>query len=316
MKEKLNLFGLYDSECQINNNFDIDKIYYEFGIRILNSKIKSSIFENMEYKKSLCELISTNNIEGIKAIGKDVYKKCVGIDKLIPQEYWDDIEKFNHPSLECLYHPHFRLAFEKLKEIYKPNSDVLVLCSCGGSKPYSNNQNYSVLLKASKAGYFDLCILSIYPVFLHPLDISVAYPYCFYDWPHNESKKLEEIKDENKTHYLIEFLLKHSYKKIIFIHSGKLQNVISKLKEYNLNNIEIIDILDDKEFVNDMEMMFKNVWRSRIFRSNQIRIFLKKELHLENDPRIEEIFAYSPTGLKNKMKRENANQKINTLEFI
>ena len=262
MENETNEFGYYISEFDIKPDFDKDKAIFQIGLRHLYNKSKMFTGLSPELKKKYNDILNDpeNYKEDVMEVGREQYASCVSEEQLIPEKYWADVQTFTPPKLSFLYHPHFRLLFDLVKNVYKMNSDTLVVCSCGGAKPYINNKKYNMLLKASKAGYFDLVVCSVYPVFLHPLDTSRMYPNSFYEWPHIESPQLRSDLQNNKIHYLVEFLNLFHYKKIILVHNGKHTYFYQKIKEIcsNWDHIESIDIFPDNEDEEKLKEKFQS----------------------------------------------------------
>lgn len=173
-------------------------------------------------------------------------EKCIApdADQLIHYSDWANPECFFKPSLMHLYHPHWRLAFDRMLSQYQRKNDVLVVLFCGGTKPYSKNKMFKTYLSAAKLGAFDLSVASLYPVPLYPFDASRLYPYVISDWPHDAGPRLTELSCEVYAAYFREFLIKTGYKRVIFSHLGfgDRQLMVDLAKQYAPESCEIIDL--------------------------------------------------------------------------
>lgn len=293
---ELNEFNYYHSEYDVEPNFDKDAAIYQIGLRMVYNKAKMSTGLNPAIKQKYTHIL--NNQEEFKDeiinIGKEQYLKCVSNEQLIPEKYWVDVRAFTPPKVTALHHPHFRLLFDLSKDIYKMNSDTLVVCSCGGSKPYIDNSKYSMLLKASRAGYFDLMVMSIYPVFLYPMDTSRMYPNSFYEWPHTESPRLFDDYANNNLHHMVEFLNLFHYKKVILIHTGKYEYFYRKTVEIceSWPWIEYIHILPDDEMLKKLKDKFASLWPTRVFISKALRERMLQILGKEDDTVLKNLWNF------------------------
>lgn len=138
---------------------------------------------------------------------------------LIPKENWVDVTEFFGTRAKAIFHYQFNELWFKALQKYEATSENLILFSCSGAKPYSKNSTYKKYInKAKKYKCFDIAIVSSpNPVLLHPLDTSIQYPNIFYDFPHVESKELEDLMVQNNVQCLSYLINKHKYKKVILI---------------------------------------------------------------------------------------------------
>lgn len=202
-----------------------------------------------EYKA----IMKASNEERLKlkqALKETLVAKCIAPDEdqIIHYKEWAHPESFNQPSLMHLYHPHWRVAHDRILSSYKRANDTLVVMFCGGSKPYSQNAMFRLYLNAAKQGVFDFLVSSLYPVPVYPFDASKLYPYVVSDWHHRSSPRLEELSIKVHADYMVEFLKKTGYKKVIYHHIGlgDRQATVDEVKRRLPSDIELVDINRDE----------------------------------------------------------------------
>ena len=188
-------------ECEFPKlgDFNLDKTYFVLGLRnymrIVTVEYKPMYRKSEEARKFLKEFQKKLNMEWAiqKAKELDIFEDIVNEGKkaiqflgtlkeqIIDPKYWDDISNFFGMGTKLIFHPHLWLAFLEQLKSFEPTSDCLVVCQCGGTKPYSNAKNKRWLVDASiKSKKFDLCVWSVMPIMITPIDFSVSYPFYFY----------------------------------------------------------------------------------------------------------------------------------------
>lgn len=283
---KVNSLGFYPSESYVGEKFNYTDACMILGKRWIDHKLNLTTI--LVSQKAIYAAKLTDK-EFLFKKGEEQFKHIVSKEQLIPYEYWTDISIFFKPSMLNVTHPHYRLLMERLKEKWVKNSDTLVFSPCSGSKPYSKNMMYQSILKGAKAGYFDYAIKSVIPVMLYPIDTSMMYPNCFYDWPHYESEKLVEFATTQCLQMLIDFLITFNYKKVIFINNGFEQRyamIINGLRKTGL--FEVYDTSEDAEWLDAMKKKYKGMWQARINSSRETRKAIFK--YINGDDKLREIF--------------------------
>lgn len=169
-------------------------------------------------------------------------------DQIIHYSEWDKAEAFAGASLSHLYHPHWRLAHDRILDQYRRSNDVLVVMFCAGTKPYSSNKMFQIYVDAARRGAFDYLISSLYPCPVHPFDASKIYPYVISDWHGQSSSRLEDLSIQVHVDYMIEFLKQTGYKRVVYHHIGlgDRQRTVDAVKERLPGDIELIDINRDE----------------------------------------------------------------------
>ena len=175
------------------------------------------------------------------------------VDKSIPKKYWDKFSNFIGVNQQVICHPHFFQAFfnevEELKN--KEHSDTLVMINCSNKKPYNSTPAYNRYIKASLGTrLFDLCILSVYPTMLTPIDTSVRYPHICYNWPHTDSESLLSFRSILCA-FAIYYLIKNAgYKHVINLDFGHNSTKIKHLRDiFGINVINFYDFVPYKTII-------------------------------------------------------------------
>lgn len=227
--DKSELFlGYRKSEIKPEFDFNEEEAIYKLGYNYIKYKLyqysSKVILDNNSRKIILCENYLKSDEKGrhdiILETGKEIYNKMtLNENNIIPKEFWTDTVKFSKHNLDNFFHPYFYILLDELFKQYKPESENLLVMSCASTKPYSKNSMYKQFLRHASYGCYDLTILSVYPIFLYPLDASVQYPFNFYDWPHNAdiSKSFSELRASICGMYLARFINKFKYKKVFYL---------------------------------------------------------------------------------------------------
>lgn len=166
---------------------------------------------------------------------------------LIPKEHWDSFENLMGSSFDIWCHPHLHFAhYKQIDEMMKlKRSKYLVVLPCSAAKPYSQMQRYGRWVRASNdLRDFDVFIFSVIPTFIAPYDSSIRYPFANYSWLHDKtSPMLDSLKILQSVNLFVDAVRALDYSKLIFIHSGTLDDRIQLLKDrYKFSDESIIDI--------------------------------------------------------------------------
>jgi hypothetical protein len=167
------------------------------------------------------------------------------IEKNIPKEYWDAFSNFYGVNPAQLHHPHFYLGFEvELEQLEKCKlAESLVVLHCAARKPYSDNKGYKQYIGASREFRdFDVCILSLYPTMITPLDTSVRYPHICYDWPHIESPGMLYHYEAHNLRMLAYLIKRLKYKNVIFIEWGQMKHLHLLRDYYGIDYISLREL--------------------------------------------------------------------------
>lgn len=231
-----NEFGYRPSEFTPENNYDIDEykefLFYRWYRRLL----RYDVFRDALWRKLVSASTEQEAMAAKAEVIEALSKECIVPEEqqLIPYKYWAKPDEFDGSNIQQLYHPHWRVAWDIVNEKFKPNSKMLVVMPCGGRKPYSNNPRYKMMMKAARAGYFDLVIESLYPVPVYPTDFSNLYPYVISEWPiHPPSDKLIETYGNVHSDYMADFVTRHGYERVIYSNAGDYERdiIIEKVRK-------------------------------------------------------------------------------------
>ena len=269
--------GYYARELNLNAYGTIDQYKTHFFNRIYKH-VKNNIGESRPMLKYIRTPDGPEREELKRQITEKFAAKCIAPEsmQLIPYDQWGDPTCFDGPTLMHVYHPHWRLAWDRLLANYKSNSDTLLVLFCGGSKPYSSNNLFKLYCNAAKTGIFDFMIASLYPCPVYPFDASLLYPYVVSDWPHTSSPRLTDLYREIHAQYMAEFLRVANYKKVIYClgDSEERQGTVNLVRKYKPEETTLIDLCSDRDLIAVVKEQFP------LFRSNpgimEIRLPLLK----------------------------------------
>lgn len=237
-------FGYYESELKLITHGTPEDYKETLVQRILDQA--KFITPPPKLVRQLREADDDERQRILDELRKETMLKCIAPDdeQVIHYKDWADPHCFFKPSMMHAFHPHWRLAHDRILKNFKPGSDTLLVMFCSGTKPYSANQTYKVYLNAAKQGVFDFMVASLYPVLVHPFDASRLYPYVMSDWPHRASSRLTEVYRRTLTEYTREILEKGGYKKVIYLHNGlkNRSHVVDLIRERAPEGCEIIEI--------------------------------------------------------------------------
>ena len=268
-------------ECEFPKlgDFNLEKTYFVLGLRnymrIVTIEYVPMYRKSNEASKFLKEFQKNLSMKWAiqKAKELDIYEDIVNEGKkaiqylgtsreqIIDPKYWDDIANLFGMSTKLILHPHLWLAFLEQLKSFEPTSDCLVVCQCGGTKPYSNAKNKRWLVDASvKSKKFDLCVWSVIPIMITPIDFSVSYPFYFYEAGHFASNSTINFEVETSVSYgLMLLILAKKYKKVVFLNNtswedeGNLRYIEPFLKQSEIEYHNVITEEDLQEFTKVMK---------------------------------------------------------------
>lgn len=235
-----------------------------------------------------------------------LYNKMVKDEQLIPRKLWDNPNNFNGTKMDTIFHPHFNLLWDSVVETWKPTSSHLMLASCSGSKPYSENLQYQKYIKMHERGFGDFIIISSpCPVAVKPVNASAMYPNCFYDFPHIESPHLENMMIQNNIRCLTQIILKHKYKSVSITHIGLpyYDRIMEGVKEL-CPHLTIYNFSKDCDYSNKKDII-PILIRALLYKltagftKRGGQGFLKQRIH---NSILNEIFLWVLFGQKNNLK--------------
>ena len=228
----------------------------------LSANIKNKE-KRKEYVKQCAELFEVLNEKGSLDACKELplYKKAKlnldkdlshpDVDKSIPKEYWDKFSNFLGITPSVLHHPHFYHAFEvELAELEKCKlAENLVVVHCARKKPYSEAHMYKFYTKISMDFRdFDVCVLSLYPTMLTPIDFSPRYPHICYDWHHLESPQMQYHYETHNLRMLAYLVRRLKYKNVIVIEAEHFKHLHLLKDYYGVDYISFIEAADGMYF--------------------------------------------------------------------
>lgn len=218
-------------------------------------KEKIKTFRNLYAEGGLDAIKNTDLYIETKALLDRVLSNP-DVEKNIPKEYWDKFSNFYGVNPAALHHWHFYQAFEKeLADLEKcERSENLVVLHCSNRKPYGENKNYCKFLKCSKeTRRFDVCVLSLYPTMVYPLDTSVRYPHICYDWPHVESPGMLYAYEAHNLRMLAYLVKRLGYKNVVIIEWKQMQH-LHLLRDYY--GIDYISLRESQAYANYHRWLF------------------------------------------------------------
>ena len=315
-------------ECEFPKlgDFNLDKTYFVLGLRnymrIVTIEYKPMYRKSEEARKFLKEFQKKLNMEWAiqKAKELDIFEDIVNEGKkaiqflgtlkeqIIDPKYWDDIANFFGMGSKLIFHPHLWLAFLEQLKSFEPTSDCLVVCQCGGTKPYSNAKNKRWLVDASiKSKKFDLCVWSVMPIMITPIDFSVSYPFYFYDAGHYSSDATSNLEIETSVTYgLTLLILAKKYKKIVFINNttwddgNRLRYIEPFLKQSGIEYHNVITEADLQEFTKAMKnrgLAKTRILCSRLAKDKFFKIMNIDEEELKSIPKDDLWYAKEKSRL-------------------
>lgn len=315
-------------ECEFPKlgDFNLDKTYFVLGLRnymrIVTAAYTLKDVKSIEIRDFLKQVQKDLNIEEaiqkakelniyddlIKVGKQDITKLGALSEQIIDPKYWDDIANFFGMGSKLIFHPHLWLAFLEQLKSFEPTSDCLVVCQCGGSKPYSHAKNKRWLVDASiKSKKFDLCVWSVMPIMITPIDFSVSYPFYFYEAGHYSSDATSNLEIETSVTYgLTLLILVKKYKKIVFINNttwddgNRLRYIEPFLKQSGIEYHNVITEADLQEFTKVMGnygLAKSRILCSRIAKEKFFKIMNIDEEELKSIPKDDLWYAKEKSRL-------------------
>ena len=253
------------------DKFSDDVFKYTQGMKQINyAKGLSKGQVNLSGQAEKLKLVDTNNIDAVFDTGAE-FAPDFDQNQIIPKELWASPFEFMYPNLDLLYHPHLHLLYQESLKLWQPRSKTLLVCSCGIAKPYSTQKRFKYYKNMAEAGHFDIIVSSILPVLIYPFDNSGMYPNILYEWPHDESHKLNDVSLNLDVATLTDFVHRFNYNKIIFLYSHMGLSPVAKELQKRFGSDRVFDvpeIMANDDRVKEKYNNHPSIWRVRIFQDS------------------------------------------------
>ena len=309
-----NHYNFPETEFPKVGYFDLKRTYFVLGLRdamrfvtvgygdkhlqsIETRRFLRDIQKNLNIDKAIQEAKDLNIYDEIMDAGKKQIQLLGTVEEqIIDPKYWGDISNLFGMGTNLILHPHLWLAFLEQVKSFEPSSDCLVVCQCGAAKPYSNARNKRWIIEASlKSKKFDLCVWSVVPIMITPIDFSVSYPFYFYEAGHYSSEATSDFEQETSVTYgLMLLILLKKYKKIVFIDNttwrdgNRLRYIGPWLDKCGIEYHHVISEKDleecTKKVAGNKGLAKSRILSSRIAKDNFFKILGINEEELKNIP--------------------------------
>ena len=149
-------------------------------------------------------------------------------DEFIPYKYWDDFNNLNEMKLHNICRPVYYIANAWVKENYKKNHNILLICDPPKEWFFDGNiiqsDEYDILYNCQ-------CLI--------PSTLTNLYPFRYMYWNKEEGGEfLDKCYNRNRMNNLLLFLLQFPYDKIIFKGSKEIYDYLKFYLDYNIEFIE------------------------------------------------------------------------------
>lgn len=135
-------------------------------------------------------------------------------DEIIPRSEWNLESLYGESELQ-LFHPHYQIIRDYIKEHYKPKHKILLIMECTNAKPYISSKN-SQLWAKEFGDKVDMAVMSNLGVIL--LEYSNYYPYRQDNWDHTaETPDMTELYTETCAHRAVEFKEHFGYEHVVVV---------------------------------------------------------------------------------------------------